>query len=304
MNNGTATQTSSTKLLRPEILAGLSNLELVARAVVEGFLIGLHRSPNFGFSQEFVEYRPYAEGDDPRFVDWNVYSRTDRTYIKRFFGETNSHLVILLDDSASMGFTSGAVSKLQYAKFLSASLAYLANKQHDAVGCIVFDEEVSDYRQPSTRSGKLQGVLHSFDAATPSRGTDLGKPFRHFRDLISQRGMVIVISDFYCDPSAMIESVRPLAFIGHDIILFQVLDPKELKPDFSEAMLLEDVETGDAVEVSKQFIRDAYPQRVQEHILSLKEAAKGFGADYVFLKTTDSLDLALRNYLTFRLRRK
>src|SRR3990172_238531 len=122
------------RLLDPRVLAGLANLELVARTVVEGFIIGLHRSPRFGFSQEFAEYRPYAEGDDPRFIDWNVYARTDRTYIKRFQGETNSHLMILLDASASMGFGTTGVSKLRYGQFLAASLAFLAARQHDAVG--------------------------------------------------------------------------------------------------------------------------------------------------------------------------
>ena len=145
----------------------MSNLDLVARAAVHGFLNGLHRSPTFGFSQEFAEYRAYSEGDDPRFVDWNVYARTERTYIKRYLGETNTHLVILLDASASMAYTSGGVSKLQYAKFLAATLAYLAARQHDAVGLIIFDEQVRDHRPPSSRIGRLQTVLHAIDRAQP-----------------------------------------------------------------------------------------------------------------------------------------
>ncbi|MEX2353542.1 MAG: DUF58 domain-containing protein, partial [Gammaproteobacteria bacterium] len=214
MNNIPSSPSRPTRLLRPEVLAGLSNLELVARAVVEGFLVGLHRSPMFGFSQEFAEYRPYAEGDDPRFIDWNVYARSERTYIKRFLGETNSHLVVLLDASASMGFTTHKVTKFQYAQYLAASLAFLASRQHDAVGCIVFDEEVRDYRPPSTRTGKLMGLLHTIDRASPARGTDLEKPFRHFREYTNRRGMVVVISDFYCDAEEMMEGVRPLAFNG------------------------------------------------------------------------------------------
>ncbi len=143
-------------LLKPETLAGLANLDLVARAVVNGFLTGMHRSPFFGFSQEFAEYRAYAEGDDPRFVDWNVFARTDRTYIKRYIGETNTRLVILLDASASMGFGSGKVTKLMYGKFLAATLAYLAARQHDAVGLIVFDDKIREHRRASTRGGRLQ----------------------------------------------------------------------------------------------------------------------------------------------------
>ncbi len=154
--SATATATRPTRLLQPEVLAGLANLELVARAVVEGFLIGLHRSPRFGFSQEFAEYRAYAEGDDPRFIDWNVYARTDRAYIKRFLGETNSHLIILLDASASMGIATQNISKLRYGQFLAASLAYLASKQHDAVGTLIFDDQTRAYRAPSSRAGKFE----------------------------------------------------------------------------------------------------------------------------------------------------
>jgi uncharacterized protein (DUF58 family) len=304
MNTPVQATSDPMRLLRPEVLAGLANLELVARAVVEGFLIGLHRSPQFGFSQEFAEYRPYTEGDDPRFIDWNVYARSDRTYIKRFLGETNSHLVILLDASASMGFGTGTVSKLQYGKYLAASLAYMASRQHDAVGCILFDEEVSHYQPPSTRSGRLLGVLHAIDRAQPSRGTNLEKPFQHFRQFSNRRGMVVVISDFYCDAEQMIEGVRPLAFNGQDIILFQLLDPGELKLGFSEATLLEDIETGNAVEISKQFIKDHYSERVQAHVRSLRDAAASIGADHVLVDTSEPLDQALRNYLMFRQRRK
>ena len=156
----------SHRLLTPETLAGLANLELVARTAVEGFLIGLHRSPHFGFSQEFAEYRAYAEGDDPRFVDWNVYARTERTYIRRYEGETNTRLMILLDASASMGYSSGKVSKLQYGKFLAAALAYLAARQHDPVGLDrVRRRRSASTVRPSSRAGSLQGVLHAIDRA-------------------------------------------------------------------------------------------------------------------------------------------
>ena len=294
----------SRNLLDPKVLASLANLELVARAVVEGFLIGLHRSPVFGFSQEFAEYRPYAEGDDPRFVDWNVFARSEKMYIKRFLGETNSHLMILLDASASMGFGSQEVNKLQYGKFLAASLAYLASRQHDAVGTMVFDEEVRYFRPPSSRSGKLAGVLHSIDAAVPASGTDLATPFVRFREHITRRGLVVVISDFYCDAEEMISSVRPLAFHGQDVILFQLLDPAELDPKISGSVLLEDVETGKAVEVSPQFMQREYPDRIRAHVQSIRDAAAGIGADHIMLKTDEPLDKALRNYLMFRERRR
>ena len=290
-------------LLHPEVLAGLKNLDLVARSVVEGFLIGLHRSPMFGFSQEFAEYRAYAEGDDPRFIDWNVFARTEKTYIKRFLGDTNSHLMLLLDASASMGFGGPPVTKLRYGQFLAASLAWLASRQHDAVGCIIFDEEVRDYRPPSTRAGKMQGVLHCIDAARAATGTRIEKPFDKFREQILRRGMVAVISDFYCDTESLLAGVRPLAWHGQDVVLFQVLDPQELEPEFRSNVLLEDLETGEAVEVAPQFMHEEYPQRMRKHVDAIAGAARGIGADHVLVNTSESVDNALRNYLLFRQRR-
>ena len=290
-------------LLRPEVLAGLSNLDLVARAVVEGFLTGLHRSPFFGFSQEFAEYRAYSEGDDPRFVDWNVYARTDRTYIKRYIGETNTHLVILLDASASMGYGSGPVTKLQYAKFLAATLAYLAARQHDALGLIVFDEEVRAHRPPSTRAGQMQAVLHAIDHAEAGTGTDLKVPFERFREFQKGRGLVAVISDFYCEPDALLKGVQPLAYQGQDVVLFQVLDPQELDPKLKESALFEDMETGETMEVSPIFMRSRYRERIREHIDELHRSALRAGADHHLVKTDEPLDGALRNYLLFRQRR-
>ena len=267
------------------MLASLSNLELVARAAVHGFLNGLHRSPFFGFSQEFAEYRAYAEGDDPRFVDWNVYARTERTYVKRYLGETNTRLVILLDSSASMGYGSGPVTK------------------HDAVGLIVFDEEVREHRQPSSRAGKLSGVLHAIDRASPGTGTDLKVPFETFRQFERGRGLVVVISDFYCEPEAMIKGVQPLAYQGQDVVLFQLLDPQELEPQLRESALMEDMETGEAMEVSPIFMRARYREKIQEHIQALSDCASGAGTDHALIRVTDPLDVALRNYLLFRQRR-
>jgi uncharacterized protein (DUF58 family) len=290
-------------LLEPQVLAGLSNLDLVARAVAEGFLNGLHRSPFFGFSQEFREYKAYAEGDDPRFIDWNVYARTERSYIKRFLGETNTHLVILLDASASMNFGSGAVTKLQYGKYLAATLAYLATRQHDAVGLIVFDEDIRDHRPPSSRAGHFQGILHAIDRATPGAGTDLARPIERFREFQKGRGLVAVISDFYCNPEALLHGVRPLAYQGQDVVLFQLMDPQELKPEFRESALLEDMESGDAVEVSPSFMRARYREKIDAHISDLKREAAGAGADHVLVDVTHPLDEALRGYLLFRQRR-
>ncbi|HEX4025789.1 MAG TPA: DUF58 domain-containing protein [Steroidobacteraceae bacterium] len=291
-------------LLQPEVLASLATLELAARAAVEGTLIGLHRSALFGFSQEFAEYRAYAEGDDPRFIDWNVYARTDRTYIKRFLGETNSHLMLLLDASASMAFGAATLNKFRYAQILAASLAYLASRQHDAVGLIVFDEAVRDFRAPSTRTGHLDGVLHAIDRAQPARRTDYSGPVERFRAHSARRGLVALLSDFYCEPAALIASVRPLAFQGSDVVLFQILDPQELHPLLRAASVLEDMETGEAVEVSSEFVDGVYPAKLQRHITALRDAAAAIGADHVLLDTSVSLAVPLRNYLLFRERRR
>lgn len=292
------------RLLQPEVLSGLANLALAARVAVEGTLIGLHRSPRFGFSQEFAEYRDYSPGDDPRFIDWNVYARTDRTVIKRFLGDTNSHLMILLDASASMGFGGPPITKLRYAQLLAASLAYLASRQHDAVGLIVFDETVRSFRAPSTRTGQLEAILHEIEHAAPGRRTDYREPVEHFRAHAARRGMVALLSDFYCDPVALLESVRPLAFQGSDVMLLQILDPQEHAPSLREATVLEDMETGERVQVSAEFARQEYPARVRRHLAALRDSAAAIGADHIVLDSAESLAGPLRNYLLFRERRR
>lgn len=298
----TDNKNAPTRLLDPSVLSSLSNLELVAKAVVEGFVMGLHRSPKYGFSQEFVEYRPYAEGDDPRHIDWNVYSRTDKTFIKLFKGETNSHLMLLLDTSASMGF-GARYSKLQYGKYLAASLAYLASRQHDAIGAMIFNDEVVQYRPPTSKSGTLHGVIHTLDKAEAVEGTAMHKPFTRFREHVKKRGLVAVISDFYCDPKALMENVRPLALHGQDVIMFHLLDPDELNPNIKESTLYEDMESGEAIEVDPIFMKQDYPQRIKAHITAIEKTAKGMNADHVLLDTSEPLDRALHAYLTFREKR-
>jgi uncharacterized protein (DUF58 family) len=291
---------ASSRLLPPETLAGLANLELIARTAVEGFLTGLHRSPHYGFSQEFKEYRAYVEGDDPRFVDWNVYARTERTYIRRYEGETNTRLMILLDASASMGYGSRSITKLQYAKFLAAALAYLAARQHDPVGLIVFDEKVRNYRPATSRAGSLTAMIHAIDAVTPGNGTDLEACFQRFGQHLSRRGLVAVISDLYCDPAAMSRAVQPLAYRGHDIVLFQLLDPQEMRPDWRESVLLKDIETEQSINVSPEYLAGEYQQRLDAHLQSLRRAAANVGAHQLLITTDEPLDNALRRYLLLR----
>ncbi len=292
------------QLLDPAVLSRLANIELIAKTVVDGYLHGGHRSPAFGFSQEFAEYRAYNEGDDPRYIDWNVMSRTDRVYIKRFLGETNTHLMILVDCSASMGYGSGDVSKLDYARYLAAALAYLSTRQHDACGLVLFDEKVRSVRPAAYRPRHLQSILHVLETAGAATGTDLDVPMQTMRRLLRRRGLVAMISDFFVDPDRIVDSLRVLAFQGQDLVFFHVLDPMELDPDIPTASLIEDMETGEEMEVSPDYARTEYPARIRAHIEAMRTRVAGEGADYVLLNTSEPLDLALREYLLFRTRRR
>ena len=295
---------ASQQLLDPAILSRLANIELIAKTVVDGFLHGGHRSPDYGFSQEFAEYRAYTEGDDPRYIDWNVVSRTDRVYVKRFLGETNTHLMILLDCSASMGYGSRDLAKLDYARILAAALAYLSTRQHDATGLVLFDERVREVRPAAFRPRHLQSILHALEHAEASTGTDLDVPMQALRRLVRRRGLVAMISDFFVDPDRIVTSVRALAYQGQDMVFFHVLDPAELQPTVNTAALMEDMETGEEMEVSPDYARRVYPGLVREHIEALRQRVVSEGADYVLLNTAEPLDLALREYLLFRQRRR
>src|SRR5215472_326698 len=208
------------RFLDPATLASISGLDLIAKTVVDGFVAGLHRSPDFGFSQEFAEYRAYAEGDDLRHVDWNVFARTERCYLKRYRGETNTQILLLLDTSASMGFSSQQINKLEYARFVAASLCYMANVQRDAAGLIIFDYDVKNYVAPSTRQGQLFRLLHAIEKAEVGTHTDFAPPFHHFQNFLHRRGIVVVMSDFYEDPEVIVKTVEPLRYRGNEVILF------------------------------------------------------------------------------------
>ncbi len=289
------------RFLDPATLASISSLDLVAKTVVDGFVAGLHRSPDFGFSQEFAEYRAYSEGDDLRHVDWNVFARTERCFLKRYRGETNSQLLILLDTSASMGFGSREVHKLDYARFVAASLCYMASLQRDAAGIIIFDENVQNYVQPSTRQGQLFRLLHAIEKAAVGTRTNFVEPFVHFQNFLHRRGIVIVLSDFYEDPQTIIDTVQPLRFRGNDVILFHLLDPQEIQPKFREPVLLYDVEnTANSLEVSPEYAHHEYRRKIGAHIEALRSKAKAAGMDYFLMDTGRPLDEGLREYLAVR----
>jgi len=289
------------RFLDPATLASISGLDLIAKTVVDGFVAGLHRSPDFGFSQEFAEYRAYSEGDDLRHVDWNVFARTDKCFLKKYRGETNSQLLILLDTSASMGFSSHTVSKLDYSRFVAASLCYMANTQRDAAGLIIFDEDVADYVAPSTRQGQLFRLLHAIEKAKTGTHTDFSKPFIHFQNFLRRRGIVVVLSDFYAPPAEIIKTVEPLRYRGNEVILFHVLDPQEVKPKFREPVLLVDMEDAHtSLEVSPEYARNEYRKKIDSHIEALSSAARSAGLEYFLMNTERPLDEGLREYLAVR----
>jgi uncharacterized protein (DUF58 family) len=294
------------RFLDPAVLSSISSLDLLARTVVDGFVAGLHRSPDFGFSQEFAEYRAYTPGDDLRHIDWNLFARTERCYLKRYRGETNSQLTILLDASNSMNYTSGRAgsglpSKMDYARFIAASLFYLAiHNQRDAAGLIVFDDAVRNYVRPSTRQGQLHRLLAGLEQAEPRARTDFTKPLMHFQELLHRRGIVIVISDFYEEPEAIVRTIEPLRFHGNEVVLFHVLDPREIKPDLSGPAILVDLETDRRLEVVPEYTRNEYRRRIDAHVEGLRDRTRGAGMDYHLLVTDQPLDTALREYLAIR----
>lgn len=288
------------RFLDPQILAGIANLELTAKTVVEGFVSGLHRSPEYGFSQEFAEYRPYVSGDDLRYVDWNVYARAGRLYLKRFRGETNTRLTILLDRSASMGFQSRGLRKIDYARFLAASLGYLAHQQRDAVGLIAFDDEVRDYVEPSSRHGQWLKVLHAIDRAEPGGRTDYTRPFWHFQQFLRRRGIVLVVSDFFAPARDVLSTVAPLRQRGNDVILMHVLDPEEVEPLLDSSRVLIDMETGEEMEVHPAYAAGPYREKMRRHLEEMESLAQGAGMSYYRCLTSEPLDEALRRYLAVR----
>jgi uncharacterized protein (DUF58 family) len=289
------------RFLDPAVLAGISSLELVAKTVVDGFVAGLHRSPDFGFSQEFAEYRAYTPGDDLRHIDWNVYARSERMYLKRYRGETNSPLTVLLDASNSMQFGSHPVNKMDYARYLAASLFYLAiHGQRDAAGLITFDDEIRNYIRPSTRQGQLHRLLAGLEQAEAHARTDFSKPMCYFQELVTRRGMVLIVSDFWESPESIVRTIEPLRFHGNEVVLFHVLDPEDVRPKLSGPSILVDMETQDRLEVTPDYTQTEYREKIEAHLADLRDRTQAAGMDYCLLMTDRPLDDALREYLTLR----
>lgn len=289
---------AGTQFLDPAVLGRISNLELLARTVVDGFLTGLHRSPYLGFSMDFAEHRPYMPGDDIRRIDWRLFARTDRHYIKLFEADTNANFSILLDVSASMSYGSHSLAKLDYARYLAACLAYFSNKQRDRVGMVTFDHEVVDFIPPSMKH--LDTILHTLDRAEAGRPGKLADPLLKANEMLGRKGILVVISDFYEEPDEVLAAIGPLRARGHDVIVFHVMDPYELDFPFEEASGFEDLETLEQVPVVPGKLRDDYVAMMRAHLETLEKRFKDNRIDYALLDTSKPLDSALFQYLLSR----
>ena len=297
-------ESNTSRFLAPEVLARIGNIELLARTVVEGFLSGLHKSPYLGRSVDFAEHRAYMPGDDIRRIDWRLFGRTDRFYLKEFEADSNTDLVQVLDVSRSMRFTSHSLTKLDYARYLVACLAYLSRKQRDRVGLVTFDEDVVEFVPPSAKH--LPILLHTLDRADrapdPGRRSALALPLRKTAEACHRRGLLVVVSDLYEDPRAVLDAVALLSHRGGDVMVFHVLDPAETSFPFDQPGAYEDLETGERIPVVPDAVRERYRGLVAEHIASLGRVLGQNRIDYELFDTSKPLDQALASYLSRRQR--
>jgi len=284
----------------PLTLARIDNLELVARFVVDGFINGLHKSPFLGLSIDFAEHRQYMPGDDIRRIDWRLYARTDRYFVKEFEADTNANFSVLLDVSKSMSFGHKGLSKIDYARYLAASLTYFSSQQRDRVGIITFDREIVQYVPPSAKH--LDVVLHTIDQAEPCRPGDLKAAMDHALGSLQRRGVLVVISDLYEPPGQVLDAIKPLRYRGHDVIVFHVLDNAEIEFPFDAASNFEDLETGEKIPVVPATQRAKYKELVLDHIAQLGRLCSNDRIDYALFDTSTPLDYALFHYLSNRVR--
>lgn len=286
----------------PQVLLQIQSLELRARHVVEGFWSGLNRSPYHGFSVEFTEYRQYSPGDDPRYLDWKLYARSDRDYVKRFEDETNLRCLLLLDSSRSMEFGSVGYSKFEYARTLAATLGYFLTTQRDAVGLARFSADIDDYLPPRFRAGHWRRLLVSLDAPPTGRATQLAPPLKTLAERLARRGMLVLISDLLAPLDLVELSLGCLAARGQEVLVFQILDPAEIDFAFDRPELFEDLETGRRLYVDPTLVRRDYSTRLQAHLQDVEGVCSRLGATYRRLTTDQPLGDALAALLRSRLR--
>ncbi len=289
------------KYLDPRTLASLEGLDLQARMVVEGYVAGMHPSPYHGFSVEFAEHREYVPGDDIRHVDWKVWSKTDKLYLKQYEEETNLLLYLLLDVSESMDYASGEnVTKLQYARFIAAALSYMVLQQQDSVGLVVFDDAVRRYLKPAGQPSQLKEVLRLMDAAPAREKTDLSVVFHDLAERFKKRGVIVLLSDLFDDPARVMAGVKHFRHRRHEVVVFHILDPAEIEFPFRETTLFKGLEGGAEVLTDPHALRRAYQDEIGSFLREIEKGCRMIDVDYVPLRTDQNLDIALSSYLASR----
>lgn len=281
----------------------IRNLELRARIVVEGFWKGLHRSPYHGFSVEFTEYRQYTPGDDPRYVDWRLYARSDRFFIKKFEDETNLRCHLLVDNSRSMMFQSLAWNKAQYAHTLAATLAYFLNRQGDAVGALTFDDRIREYLPARNRPGHLRHLMLLLEKPPAGSGTDINAALQRIVDIVTRRGLVILLSDLLSSLGELEKNLSALGAVGHEVLVFHVLDPAELTFGFDQATRFEDLESQRELYIDPASARRDYLKRLHAHNTAAQKLCERIGGHYCQIATNQPLEKALFDFLRARMDR-
>ncbi|MGY8825325.1 MAG: DUF58 domain-containing protein [Candidatus Latescibacterota bacterium] len=288
--------------LDPETVSRLSRLDLIARLVVEGFITGLHRSPYHGFSVEFSEHRPYMPGDPLRDLDWKAYAKTDRLYIKQYEEETNLKAYILLDVSGSMDFQSGAaLSKFRYATSLAAALSYLMLRQRDAVGLMLFRDLIESYVPPRSVQSHLQVLLKTIEQTKPGSDTNMAPTFHDLAERIARRGLVLVLSDLLDDPQEVLRGLRHFRHRGHEVVVFHLLDPREIDLDFDKETRFFDLEDPQQMLTTQPWlVRREYGQLIEEMVQTYRRGCAEARIDYTLIDTSTPFDVALSRYLVQR----
>lgn len=289
------------KYLDPQFVSKISNLELIARLVVEGFIAGLHKSPYHGFSVEFSEHRQYSAGDDTRYIDWKVYGRTDRYFIKQFEEETNLRAYIILDASRSMGYSSGGnITKFEYACYLTAGLSYLMLMQRDAVGLVLYDERIRKFIPPRSVKSYLSVILSELESNEPSNKTKTADVLHSIAERIKRRGLIIVISDLLDEQAEVISALKHFKHKRNELIVFQVLDPAERNFNFNFDAVFKDVETSEKIMTQGLYVQRDYRRAFEEFIKRYRLECLVNGIDYELMDTSTSFDVALFRYLSKR----
>lgn len=299
------TAAAVSRFVDPRVLARISNLELLARTVVEGFVSGLHRSPHLGLSTDFAEHRPYLPGDDLRRLDWKLWGRTDRFYLKEFEADTNATVAVMLDASRSMWYGTGSLTKIDYGRYLAACLLWFSQHQRDRVGLLTWDQDIVDHVPPSTRH--LPNALHTLERMREPPARERAAPaiepvFRKVAELLRRRSIIIVVSDCYHPPETLLAACGHLRRRGSEVIVFHLLDPSELAFPFADAAAFEDLETGERIPIVPEKVQREYRDRMKAHTAAVRTHLARGGMDYTLLDTSRPLDLALFSYLSSRQR--